>query len=173
MLIVILITIGLITLMTILTYLLEQQVHRRQNRYWTIGAHGAEALSVLISMILLRQIFITLNSGSIISWTYATVQLTILLFSLNTMRNLAVEIINLLMPLFRPSGWATARSTCQFFWPWPLSWLVQSSILLITIKNYTLLNGSISCSKYYIVALGGALFGQFIRSNWAIHSSSF
>lgn len=100
MLIVILITIGLITLMTILTYLLEQQVHRRQNRYWTIGAHGAEALSVLISMILLRQIFITLNSGSIISWTYATVQLTILLFSLNTMRNLAVEIINLLMPLF-------------------------------------------------------------------------
>lgn len=100
MLIVILITIGLITLMTILTYLLEQQVHRRQNRYWTIGAHGAETLSVLISMILLRQIFITLNSGSIISWTYATVQLTILLFSLNTMRNLAVEIINLLMPLF-------------------------------------------------------------------------
>ncbi|MCE2138987.1 GGDEF domain-containing protein, partial [Streptococcus thermophilus] len=53
MLIVILITIGLITLMTILTYLLEQQVHRRQNRHWTIGAHGAEALSVLISMILL------------------------------------------------------------------------------------------------------------------------
>ena len=90
MLIVVLITIGLITLMTILTYLLEQQVHRRQNRYWTIGAHGAEALSVLISMILLRQIFITLNSGSIISLTYATVQLTILLFSLNTMRNLAV-----------------------------------------------------------------------------------
>lgn len=70
MLIVILITIGLITLMTILTYLLEQQVHRRNTRYWTVLAHGSEALSVLISMILLRQIFITLNSGSVISWTY-------------------------------------------------------------------------------------------------------
>lgn len=100
MLIIVLITIGLITLMTILTYALEHQANQHQAPTWRYLAHGTEAVSVLVSMILLRQIFITLNSGSVISWTYATVQLTVLLFSLNTMRNLAVEVINILMPLF-------------------------------------------------------------------------
>ncbi|MGA3233517.1 GGDEF domain-containing protein [Lactiplantibacillus pentosus] len=100
MLIIVLITIGLITLMTILTYALEHQVNQHPAPTWRYLAHGTEAVSVLVSMILLRQIFITLNSGSVISWTYATVQLTVLLFSLNTMRNLAVEVINILMPLF-------------------------------------------------------------------------
>lgn len=100
MLIVALITIGLISLMTILTYYLEQQAQRRQRPLFTHAVHALEGASVLGSMLLLRTIFTALNSGSTVSWAYATAQLTVLLFSLNTMRNLTVEIINLLMPLF-------------------------------------------------------------------------
>ncbi|MBU7495068.1 GGDEF domain-containing protein, partial [Lactiplantibacillus pentosus] len=59
MLIIVLITIGLITLMTILTYALEHQVNQHQAPTWRYLAHGTEAVSVLVSMILLRQIFIT------------------------------------------------------------------------------------------------------------------
>jgi len=100
MLIVILITIGLITLMTLITYTLEQRVRNYQRPRFTMLAHLLEAASVLLSMVVLRQIFTVLNSGDVISWAYATAQLTVLLFSLNTMRNLPVEIINILMPIF-------------------------------------------------------------------------
>ena len=165
MLIIVLITIGLITLMTILTYLLEQQVHRRKQRYWTYLAHGIEAISVLISMILLRQIFITLNSGSVISWTYATVQLTILLFSLNTMRNLAVEIINLLMPLFIYGQAIWLGHTTQYL---PV-FMVMTVILIATViyitHNYQELHTTQWKYLLFQVLYSGTWWGVI----WSVH----
>ncbi|AVK63857.1 GGDEF domain-containing protein [Lactobacillus sp. CBA3606] len=96
----ILIMTGLITIMTLLTYSLEHQALKIRRRRFTFLVHGIEAGSVVLSMVLLRQIFWTVNSGSVVSWAYATAQLTVLLFSLYTMRNLMVEIINILMLIF-------------------------------------------------------------------------
>ncbi|WEE35141.1 GGDEF domain-containing protein [Lactiplantibacillus paraplantarum] len=165
MLIVILITIGLITLMTILTYLLEQQVHRRKSRYWTILAHGSEALSVLISMILLRQIFITLNSGSIISWTYATVQLTILLFSLNTMRNLAVEIINLLMPLFIYGQAIWMGHTTQYLPIFVVMTIILIGTVIYITHNYQELHTTQWKYLLFQILYGGTWWGVI----WSVH----
>lgn len=93
-----LITVGLITVMTAMTYYLERRALKRSRHFGTL-VHLLEAVAVVGSVILLRQTFWVLNSGDIVSWGYAIAQLTVLLFSLYLMRNLAVEVVNVIMPI--------------------------------------------------------------------------
>jgi len=95
-----LIMVGLITSMTAMTYILEQRAFKLRRPKFTHLIHGIEAASVIVSIILLRQVFWVMNSGDVLSWGYATAQLTVLLFSLYMMQNLAVELVNIVMPIF-------------------------------------------------------------------------
>jgi len=98
--IIVLIMVGLITIMTVMTYLLEQRAHRVHRPRFTQLAHLIEAASVIVSVILLRQIFLVINAGDVRSWSYAMVQLTVLMFSLYTMHNWAVTVVNVITPIF-------------------------------------------------------------------------
>jgi len=93
-----LITIGLIAIMLVMTYLVSQRTIRRSQAY-TVGVHLIEAAIVIGGVVLLRQTFWTLNGGSVADWGYVIAQLIILLFSLYAMQTLAVTVVNLLMPL--------------------------------------------------------------------------
>lgn len=89
-----LITIGLITIMTGLHYLLVQRIR------WTALIHGIEVFCILLSMLLLRQMYLLLNADIGVGWAYVTAQMTIMLFSLYTFRYWAINILNVLMPFF-------------------------------------------------------------------------
>ncbi|MFD1455056.1 GGDEF domain-containing protein [Levilactobacillus lanxiensis] len=93
-----LITIGLIAIMLVMTYLVSQRTIRRSRAY-TVGVHLIEAAIVIGGVVLLRQTFWALNGGSVADWGYVIAQLIILLFSLYAMQTLAVTVVNLLMPL--------------------------------------------------------------------------
>jgi len=165
MLIVVLITIGFITLMTLLTYTLEQRIRNHQQPRFTFLAHALEAASVLISMILLRQIFTVLNSGDVISWAYATAQLTILLFSLNTMRNLAVEVINILMPIF-----IYGQSIWLGQGPHQLPVFITMTIILGVIVIYIARNYKhIVNSQWQYLALQVLYAGTWWGVIWSVH----
>ncbi|MFC6181279.1 hypothetical protein [Lactiplantibacillus daowaiensis] len=94
-----LITVGLITVMTAMTYYLERRALKLPRHYVAL-IHAFEAVVVVGSVILLRQTFWVINSGDVLSWGYAIAQMTVLLFSLYMMRNLPVEIVNIGMPIF-------------------------------------------------------------------------
>jgi len=92
-----LITIGLIAIMMVMTYLVSQRTVRRSRAY-TVSLHLVEAGVVIGGVGLLRQTFWVLNGGSVANWGYVIAQLMILLFSLYAMRTLAVTLVNLIMP---------------------------------------------------------------------------
>ncbi|WP_143462251.1 GGDEF domain-containing protein [Levilactobacillus enshiensis] len=94
-----LITIGLIALMMVMTYLVAQQTARLSpaRAFWL---EVVEAGVVVGGVLLLRQTFLALNAGSVINWGYAIAQLIILLYSLYAMQTFAVTLVNLIMPLF-------------------------------------------------------------------------
>ncbi|KRN97909.1 GGDEF domain-containing protein [Companilactobacillus kimchiensis] len=95
-----LVTIGLITIITIVAYSLERKISRSSPFYKRITVHLLEGLVLGFSMIMLEQIFFILNSGSINNgWLYANAQLTILLYCMYLIRNKITLIINILMPI--------------------------------------------------------------------------
>lgn len=95
-----LVTIGLITIITIVAYSLERRISRSSPALKRTAVHVAEGLVLGCSMIVLQQIFHVLNSGSINhGWLYANAQLTILLYCMYLIRNKITLLINLLMPL--------------------------------------------------------------------------
>lgn len=96
-----LVTIGLITIITIVAYSLERRISNSSPLYQRLIAHLTEGFVLAISMILLQQIFHILNSGSINNgWLYANAQLTILLYCMYLIRNQITLWINILMPFF-------------------------------------------------------------------------
>ncbi|WP_407910790.1 GGDEF domain-containing protein [Lactiplantibacillus brownii] len=92
-----LLTISLIVIMTATTYLLEYRATRMPSRYhrWI---HLIEGGLVIGSVALLRAEFVARDPGNLVSWGYIIAQLTILLLSLYTMHNLAITVINLIVP---------------------------------------------------------------------------
>jgi len=96
-----LVTIGLITIITVVAYALERRVGTSPSFFKRSGAHIVEGLVLAFSMIMLENIFSILNKGSVNNgWLYANAQLTILLYCMYLIRNKITLIINLLIPLF-------------------------------------------------------------------------
>lgn len=94
-----LVTIGLITIITIVAYSLERRISRSSPVLKRVTIHLAEGLVLGCSMIMLEMIFHVLNSGSINhGWLYANAQLTILLYCMYLIRNKVTLLINILMP---------------------------------------------------------------------------
>ncbi|MQS75929.1 GGDEF domain-containing protein [Companilactobacillus halodurans] len=94
-----LVTIGLITIITIVAYSLERIIGKSSPSYQKFFKHLIEGLVLTFSMIMLQQIFHILNTGSINhGWLYANAQLTILLYCMYLIRNKITLLINILMP---------------------------------------------------------------------------
>lgn len=94
-----LVTIGLITIITIVAYSLERKISHSSPLWKRISVHTIEGLVLGSSMIMLQNIFHILNSGSINhGWLYANAQLTILLYCMYLIRNKITLLINILMP---------------------------------------------------------------------------
>src|SRR5699024_5172257 len=94
-----LVTIGLITIITIVAYSLERRISNSSPIYQRLCAHLIEGAVLAFSMIMLQQIFHILNDGSINNgWLYANAQLTILLYCMYLIRNQITLWINILMP---------------------------------------------------------------------------
>ncbi|WP_125587849.1 GGDEF domain-containing protein [Companilactobacillus jidongensis] len=95
-----LITVGLITIITIMAYSFENILKTNNNTAYRIILELIEGTVLAISMFLLQHIFKALNSGDMRSWFYATAQLTILLYSLYMMKNHVIEIMNIIAPIY-------------------------------------------------------------------------
>ncbi|MFC6200453.1 GGDEF domain-containing protein [Lactiplantibacillus nangangensis] len=160
-----LITIGLITLMTILTYFLEQRALRLRQRRFTILAHGYEAASLVVSMILLRSICVTIDPENMLSWSYATAQLTVLLFGLYTMRNLAVEIINILMPIFFYGQGMYLGKGAHFV----ATFIIMTVLLSGTIIYFSRHRSSVMGSQWRYLALQLVYGGTWWFIIWSVH----
>lgn len=94
-----LITIGLITVITIIAYSLERLISHSSPLWKRLLIHLSEGFVLAFSMVLLQQIFRILNHGSINNaWLYANAQLTILLYCMYLIRNRITLLINILMP---------------------------------------------------------------------------
>jgi len=123
-----LITIGLIALMMVMTYLVSQRTIRRSRAY-TVGVHLIEAAIVIGGVVLLRQTFWALNGGSVADWGYVIAQLIILLFSLYAMQTLAVTLVNLLMPLVFYGQSLYLGSSPRLWWLFVLMLLLLSGVV--------------------------------------------
>lgn len=95
-----LITVGLVTILTIMSYSFEDISRRHKNQTYDVILGLTEGAVVVISMILVQHIFKALNAGSSANWFYATTQMTILLYSLYTMQNVVIEVVNIIAPLY-------------------------------------------------------------------------
>lgn len=124
-----LVTIGLITIITIIAYSLERRISRSSPSYQRITVHMVEGLILALSMIMLQQIFHILNNGSIDNgWLYANAQLTILLYCMYLIRNKITLTINILMPFVFHSTFNMDRLDNKH-----LPFFILSYILLILI----------------------------------------
>lgn len=94
-----LVTIGLITVITIIAYGLERRLNDKSPFYLKLFTHLVEGALLAGSMIILQQTFHVLNNGAVNNgWLYANAQLTILLYAMYLLRNKITLLINLLMP---------------------------------------------------------------------------
>lgn len=95
-----LITVGLITIITIMAYSFENILHGNNSASYRLILELVEGLVLGVGMILVQHIFKALNSGDMRSWVYATTQLTLLLYSLYMMQNRVIEIMNIIAPIY-------------------------------------------------------------------------
>lgn len=95
-----LITIGLITILTVVSYSFEDISRKYKKWYYDIGLGLIEALVLVLSMVVVQHIFKTINAGSSANWFYATTQMTLLLYSLYTMQNHFIDLINIIAPIY-------------------------------------------------------------------------
>lgn len=124
-----LVTIGLITIITIVAYSLERRISESSPLHRRIAAHLIEGLILGFSMVMLQQIFHILNNGSVNNgWLYANAQLTILLYCMYLIRNKITLWINLLMPFLYYGSMNTQRLNNK-----DLPYFIISYIFLVVI----------------------------------------
>ncbi|APU72000.1 GGDEF domain-containing protein [Companilactobacillus crustorum] len=105
-----LVTIGLITIITIVAYSLERRIRKTSPFYRRATVHIFEGVVLGFSMVMLQQIFHILNNGSVNGgWLYANAQLTILLYCMYLIRNKITLLINICMPFLYYSSMNTER----------------------------------------------------------------
>ena len=132
-----LITIGLIAIMMIMTYLVSQRSIRRSRAY-TVALHLVEAGVVIGGVGLLRQTFWVLNGGSVANWGYVIAQLMILLFSLYAMRTLAVTLVNLIMPFVLYAQALHLGASPRLWWLFALMILLLCGVIGYISRNQEL-----------------------------------
>jgi len=123
-----LITVGLIAIMMVLTYMLAPRSTKLPRRYRLV-IDLVEAGVVIGGVVLLRQTFWVLNAGNVLSWGYAIAQLMILLFSLYAMQNIAVTLVNLAMPVFFYGQALYMGASWQWWWLFALMLLVLVGVI--------------------------------------------
>ncbi|MFC6259827.1 GGDEF domain-containing protein [Levilactobacillus fujinensis] len=123
-----LITIGLIAIMMVMTYLVAQRT-ARLSRTRTFILEMIEALVVVGGVFLLRQTFLVLNGGSVMSWAYAIAQLMILLYSMYAMQTLAVTLVNLAMPLVFYGQALRLGANTRYWWVFMLTMAVLFGVI--------------------------------------------
>ncbi|AKP64403.1 diguanylate cyclase phosphodiesterase domain-containing protein [Levilactobacillus koreensis JCM 16448] len=123
-----LITVGLIAIMMVMTYLVAQRT-ARLSRTRTFILEIIEALVVVGGVLLLRQTFWVLNGGSVMSWGYAIAQLMILLYSMYAMQTLAVTLVNLAMPLVFYGQTVRLGASTQYWWVFMLTMAVLFGVI--------------------------------------------
>ncbi len=128
-----LVTIGLITIITIVAYSLERRITKNSPFYQRFLVHILEGLTLGISMLMLLNIFrILLNHGPVNQgWLYANAQLTILLFCMYLIRNRVTLLINILMPFIYYSSMNIRRLDSKY-----IAWFAASYIFLVIIDFY-------------------------------------
>ncbi|APX72151.1 GGDEF domain-containing protein [Companilactobacillus allii] len=95
-----LITIGLITILTVTSYSFEEISRKYKKWYYDIALGLIEASVLILSMVVVQHIFKTINAGSSANWFYATTQMTLLLYSLYTMQNHFIDLVNIIAPVY-------------------------------------------------------------------------
>jgi diguanylate cyclase (GGDEF)-like protein len=123
-----LITVGLIAIMMVMTYMLAQRSTKLPKTYRVL-VDLVEAGVVIGGVALLRQTFWVLNSGNILSWGYAIAQLMILLFSLYAMQNIAVTLVNLAMPIFFYGQALYLGASWHWWWLFALMLIVLVGVI--------------------------------------------
>lgn len=132
-----LITVGLITLMMMMTYVLAQRSVRLFRPY-TIIVDLLEAVIVVGGVVVLRQTFLVLNGGSVLSWGYAIAQLMVLLFSLYAMQTLAVTLVNLAMPLVFYGASLRLGASPQWWWLFAIMTVILFGVIIYISRHQTL-----------------------------------
>lgn len=126
-----LVTIGLITIITVIAYSLERRISNSSPLLNRVFVHVLEGLVIALSMIMLEKIFYILNRGTINNgWLYANAQLTILLYCMYLIRNKITLLINLLMPLLYYQAMIFKRIDNKNLPLFLISYLVLIAIIL-------------------------------------------
>ncbi|USQ68946.1 GGDEF domain-containing protein [Companilactobacillus allii] len=105
-LVVFLITIGLITVITLISYSIEKKVSTASPFFIRLGAHIVETLILIASILVLREVFMTINNGIIMkdAWLYANAQIAVSFYGFLILNNRLVELTTLALPfLYNPS----------------------------------------------------------------------
>ncbi|WP_407910787.1 GGDEF domain-containing protein [Lactiplantibacillus brownii] len=158
-------TTGLIALMSIMTYVLEHRALRLRNRHFTLLVHLAETGSVLLSMLIVRSAVYAINSGSVLTWSYATAQLTILLFALYTMWGPTIGMINIIMPIFIYSQGIYLGSSTQYI---PI-FVIMVALLIVGIIYFSRHRTEVMASKWQYFSLQAVYGGTWWFIIWSIH----
>lgn len=131
-----LVTIGLITLITILAYSLERYLVSHPSTYLKIFFHLLEGSGLALGMAILQKTFHIINNGSINNgWLYANAQMTIMLYALYLMRNRITLMINLVMPFVYHEA-----SNFQRLESYKFPYFVIAYLFLMAITIYIYLN---------------------------------
>ncbi|WP_334329579.1 GGDEF domain-containing protein [Companilactobacillus sp. HBUAS59699] len=130
-LVVILITVGLITVITLVAYTLEKKVSKASPFFIRLGEHIIESGLLVISILLLRQVFTTINHGYFMTdaWLYANAQIAVAFFGILILNNRLVELLTLAFPfLYNP-----ALNATRFSGPHMILFFAVYVVMLITV----------------------------------------
>ncbi|WP_125566448.1 GGDEF domain-containing protein [Companilactobacillus insicii] len=130
-LVVILITVGLITVITLVAYTLEKKVSKASPFFIRLGEHIIESALLIVSILLLRQVFTTINHGYFMTdaWLYANAQIAVAFFGILILNNRLVELITLAFPfLYNP-----ALNESRFSGPYMTLFFSAYVVMLITV----------------------------------------
>lgn len=105
-LVVFLITIGLITVITLISYSIEKKVSTASPFFIRLGVHILETIILIASILVLRSVFTTINNGIFMkdAWLYANAQIAVSFYGFLILNNRLVELVTLVLPfLYNPS----------------------------------------------------------------------
>lgn len=130
-LVVLLITIGLITVITLVSYSIEKRVSAASPFFIRLSVHILESTILVVSIIVLREVFATVNNGKFMNdaWLYANAQIAVSFYGFLILNNRLVELITLAFPFIYNPSFNVTRLESPL---WPL-FLGTYFVLLITV----------------------------------------
>ncbi|WP_125763035.1 GGDEF domain-containing protein [Companilactobacillus hulinensis] len=132
-LVVLLITVGLITVITLVSYSIEKKVSAASPFFIRLGVHILESAILIVSILVLREVFTTVNNGKFMqdAWLYANAQIAVSFYGFLILNNRLVELVTLALPfLYNPSLNVTRLDSPL----WPL--FIGIYFVLLTTVDY-------------------------------------